>query len=179
MINWQPTLENDLVKLAPLHARDFERLYEAASDPLIWEQHPQPDRYQRDAFQKGFFEGALACHTAFLISEKATGAVMGSTRFYDIKPDSSSVAIGFTFLARSYWGGTYNFACKKLLLDYAFQHVTDVLFHIGVNNLRSQKALLRLGGIKLGAVDFYQTGNGISHFEYVIRKEEWEKTLPS
>lgn len=170
-INWQPHhLEDDLIKLTPLTAGDFEALYAVASDPAIWEQHPSKDRYKREVFQL-FFDGAVAGNTAFLIVDKLTGKIIGATRYYDYKPENSSIAIGYTFLAKEYWGGRYNQACKKLLLQYAFQFVDKVYFHVGATNTRSQIAILKTGAQKIAEVDFDHYGTKVLHFEYVIQKE--------
>src|SRR5215212_7131768 len=106
-INWQPdNLEDNIVKLKPLSESDFEDLFEVASDPLIWEQHPSKDRYKREVFQT-YFDGAISSKTAFLILDKSCDKIIGCTRYYDCKPENSSIAIGFTFLSRQYWGGLY------------------------------------------------------------------------
>lgn len=175
-INWQPDyLENDLIKLIPLQKNDFEKLYAVAADPLIWEQHPTKNRYKREVF-KLFFDGAVTDDMAFMIIERATGNIIGSTRYYDYKPDNSSIAIGYTFLAKAYWGGKYNQSCKKLLLDYAFQFVSKVYFHIGATNTRSQLAIQKTGAAKINEVDFDHYGEKVLHFEYTIKKEDWKNS---
>jgi hypothetical protein len=166
-------LENDLVKLIPLDEGDFERLYAVASDPLIWELHPSSDRYKREVFQK-FFEGALESKAAFLVFDSKSDTLIGSTRYYDFNPSNSSVAIGYTFLARAYWGGAYNKSVKKLMLDYAFTRVDGVLFHIGTQNFRSQKAILKIGARFLREVDFDHYDRKLAHYEYEIRKQDWQ-----
>jgi RimJ/RimL family protein N-acetyltransferase len=169
-INWQPAhLENELVKLIPLAASDFERLYSIAADPLIWAQHPSSNRYQRQVFQ-GYFDGAIAAQTSFLITETSSGEVIGCTRFYDYKP-GESIAIGFTFLARRVWGGDFNKAAKKLLIDYAFQFVDTIYFHIGATNVRSQLATGKIGAIKVNEVEIENNGQKQLHFEYAIRRD--------
>ncbi|WP_018343619.1 GNAT family N-acetyltransferase [Cytophaga aurantiaca] len=174
-LNWQPThLENDLVKLVPLRESDVDNLFEVAADPLIWEQHPTKDRYKKEVFQL-FFDGAIASKAAFLIIDKATDKLIGSTRYYDYKPEQSSIAVGYTFLNRSYWGTAYNKTSKKILLDYAFQYVDQVYFHIGANNIRSQKAILTIGATKVTEVDFDYYGQKVLHYEYVILKKDWIK----
>src|SRR5438128_762931 len=118
-MNLQPDdLENDVIKITPLGKDDFERLFVVASDPLIWEQHPAKERYKREIFQQ-FFDEALAAGSAFLIFDKQTNKLIGSTRYYDYKPEISSVCIGYTFLAKEYWGGSYNRSAKTVLLNYA------------------------------------------------------------
>lgn len=173
-INWRPeNLENEIVKLVPLTTDDFDALYEVASDPLIWEQHPSRDRYKKEVFQL-YFDGAIAEKKAFLVVDQSTNQIIGSTRFYDYKPENSSVAIGYTFLARKYWGGQYNRASKKLLLNYAFHFVDKVYFHIGATNIRSQMAITKLGATKIGEVDFDYYGKKLLHVEYLIRKQNWK-----
>jgi RimJ/RimL family protein N-acetyltransferase len=166
------TLESDIIKLVPLTELDFERLYEVASDPLIWEQHPSSDRYKREVFES-YFNGASSSHTAFIIIDKLTDKIIGSTRYYDYKPEKQSIAIGYTFLAREYWGGHYNKSSKKVLLDFAFQFVDKVYFHIGPTNIRSQKATIKIGATKVGEFDLEFNGKKLMHFEYLIEKKDW------
>lgn len=173
LFDLQPeTLASDLVVLAPLTEKDFDRLFAVASDPLIWELHPNRDRYKKDVFQL-YFDGAVESRGAFLVFDRATGELIGCTRFYDLQPEQSSIAIGYTFLARKYWGGSYNRSMKKLLLDHAFRFVDKVMFHIGSANLRSQKAILKLGAVKINEVDFGPRGNEQPHYEYEIKRSDW------
>lgn len=141
----QPTLAGELVMLRPLVEGDFEAVYSAAADPLLWEQHPEPLRYQRDVFTKNFFVGAVACQSAFVVIERSSGAVIGSSRYYDWDATTREVAIGYTFLARSHWGGTYNGELKRLMLDHAFRWAKVVWLHIGRDNWRSRKATEKVG----------------------------------
>lgn len=172
--DWQPScLQNNIVRLEPLKISDFERLYEVASDPLIWEQHPEKERYQRPVFQK-FFDGAIASGTAFLITDAGTGEVIGSTRFYGYDRENSSINIGFTFLTRRCWGGVFNLAAKTLLLDYAFQFVEKVYFHVGPHNTRSLIAVGRLGATEDSIVDFDHYGNKLPHRQLVLERAHWE-----
>ena len=136
-----PPLENDLVSLTPLIEADFEKLFLVASDQKIWEQHPVKDRYKQDVF-KLYFDGALASRTSYLIFEQQHGQLIGCTRYYNYDPIGSKIAIGYTFLAKEYWGGIHNKAVKSLLIKHAFQFVTAILFHVAKDNIRSQKAVL-------------------------------------
>lgn len=168
--NLQPDfLEDEITKLIPLEEKHFEELFQVASDPLIWEQHPSKDRYHREGFT-AFFEAAINSKGSFLILDKKTNEIMGSTRFYDYNPEKSNVGIGYTFIARKFWGGPYNKSNKKLLIDYAFQYVDSVLFHVGAENFRSQKAVLKLGAEKIR--DMVITANGVDmpYFEYELKK---------
>jgi len=146
----QPTLAGEFVRLRPLQAEDFDSLYAVAADPLIWEQHPANDRYQEGVF-KLFFREALDSGGALIAIECKDGAIIGSSRFHGYDKDKSEIEIGWTFLARSHWGGVYNREMKRLMLQHAFRFVKTVIFLIGPQNLRSQRAIEKMGGIRVGA----------------------------
>ena len=169
--NIQPVLENDRVILYPLQETDFEDLYAVASDPKIWEQHPNKDRWQRDVF-KVFFDGAMQSKGAFKIIDKASGKVIGSTRLYDYDEQGNSIFIGYTFYATQYWGTGINHAVKKLMLEYVFTFVSKVYFHIGANNLRSQISISRLGAEKIAEqeVEYFGEASRLN-FVYEIKRE--------
>jgi N-acetyltransferase len=141
-----------LIELRPLRSDDFDALFEAASDPLIWEQHPEPDRYTREVFQR-FFDGAMESKGAFAVIDRRTGRIIGSSRYCDLKPAESEVEIGWTFLERAYWGGAYNAEMKALMLKHAFRFVERVVFVVGEHNTRSRKALEKIGARFLRATD--------------------------
>ncbi len=151
-INLQPTLENDLLFLRPLKEDDFENLFKVASDPLIWELHPVKDRSQREGFE-AFFKEALAMHSAFVAIDKKTGDIIGTSRYNPVPETDNAIEIGWTFLARTYWGGTYNQSMKKLMMDYAFQYVDNVLFFINEKNWRSRKAVEKIWGVRIVALE--------------------------
>jgi len=140
----QPTLKGDLIELRPLRPQDFEALFFAASDPKIWEQHPESDRYQRKVFQK-FFDGALESRGAFAIIQRKSGRIIGSSRYCNLDSTNRDVEVGWTFLEREFWGGTYNGELKQLMLDHAFRFVDRVVFVVGEQNFRSLKALAKIG----------------------------------
>lgn len=145
----QPILEGELVRLRPLREEDYADLYAVASDPLIWEQHPERDRYQEATFQK-FFAEAMESKGALLALDATTGRVIGSSRYFGYDPARSEIEIGWTFLARSNWGGRYNGEMKSLMLRHAFRFVESVVFLIGPQNVRSQRAIERIGGVRVG-----------------------------
>jgi RimJ/RimL family protein N-acetyltransferase len=147
----QPNLKGELIELRPLAPEDWEDLFAVAADPLIWEQHPESDRNKEDVF-KLFFQEALESGGAFIITDKKSGRIIGSTRFYGYDSENSEIEIGWTFLARKYWGGRYNREMKQLMLDHAFQFVESVIFYVGENNIRSQKATEKVGGVRNGMV---------------------------
>jgi len=145
----QPTLRGALVELRPLCLDDFDVLFAVASDPLIWEQHPASDRYKPNVFRQ-FFQDALNSGGAFLVIDRRDGSVIGSSRYRGYDEEKSEIEIGWTFLARSHWGGRYNGEMKQLMVQHALQFVERVVFVIGVRNVRSQKAIEKLGGVRVG-----------------------------
>ncbi len=175
----QPVLENDKVILHPLREDDFNDLYAVASDPRIWEQHPNKDRWQEAVFRT-FFEGALQSKGAFRIVDKLTGKTAGSTRVYDYNAQDNSIMIGYTFLATEHWGKGLNPSVKALLLDYLFGFVDRVYFQIGARNVRSRIAIGRLGAQKIGEQQVAYFGEPPRlNFIYRIGKEEWLATKPT
>ena len=166
----QPTLRGKLIELRPLTPADWDDLFAVASDPLIWEQHPERDRYKEDVFRI-FFKDAIDCGGAFVVIERKDRQIIGSTRFYGYDQEKSEVEIGWTFLAREYWGGRYNREMKHLMLDHAFQFAETVIFHIGENNIRSQKATERIGAVRDGLVEKSdRNGRSYHNLRYVLRK---------
>lgn len=146
----QPTLQGELLALRPLRPEDFPALYDVASDPLIWEQHPSPDRYKEDVF-RNFFREALESGGALIATSADAGRVIGSSRFHGYDTERSEIEIGWTFLARSCWGGAYNREMKKLMLQHAFRFVENVVFLVGPQNVRSRRAMEKIGGALVGS----------------------------
>jgi N-acetyltransferase len=166
----QPHLKGELIELRPLKPNDWDVLFAVASDSLIWEQHPEPDRYREDVFRI-FFRDALESGGAFVIIDRNTQQIIGSTRFYGYDPEKSEIEIGWTFLARKYWGGRYNAEMKRLLLNHAFKFVESVVFFVGEQNVRSQKAMEKVGAIKVGAATrAYGNHPLTANLKYVIKK---------
>lgn len=151
----QPVLSGNLIELRPLTPDDFGDLFEAASDPLIWVQHPESDRYKREVFQK-FFDGAIESKGAFAVIDQRSERIIGSSRYCNLNLLQGEVEIGWTFLEREFWGGLYNGELKSLMLNHAFRFVERVVFVVGENNLRSQNALTKIGATLIGT----SQGNG-------------------
>jgi N-acetylmuramic acid 6-phosphate etherase len=141
--NWQPTLRGEHMQLRPIRADDLDALHAAAADPLVWEQHSERNRHERPVFER-FFAGALKCGGG-LVALDAAGQVIGSSRYYDWDPSDRSVVIGYTFLARAQWGTGANREMKRLMLDHAFRWARTAWFHVSPGNVRSQRALERIG----------------------------------
>ncbi len=166
--NLQPTLENDEILLTPLQADDFEALYAVASDPKIWEQHPNKNRWQREVFQN-YFQGAIESKGALKIIDKKTGEIAGATRIYLDKDFADAAFVGYTFFATKHWGKGINPQVKQMMIDYLLQHVSQVLFQIGANNLRSQIAITRIGATKIAEQEVAYYGEpSVLNFIYRI-----------
>ena len=166
----QPHLKGELIELRPLAPEDWDELFAVASDSLIWEQHPERDRYKEDVFRV-FFKDAMESGGAFVIIDKKSRQMIGSTRFYGYDPEKSEIEIGWTFLARKFWGGRYNAEMKRLLLNHAFRFVESVVFFVGEDNVRSQKAMEKVGAIKIGtATRAYGDHPPAPNLKYVIKK---------
>lgn len=146
----QPVLTGSLVTLRPLRADDWDDLYAVAADPLIWAQHPAANRHEREVFEE-FFRVALAGGGALVAFDAATGRMIGSSRYHGWDEARSEVEIGWTFLARSHWGGAWNGEMKRLMLRHAFQSFRSVVFLVGAGNIRSQRAVERIGGRRDGS----------------------------
>ncbi|BAV05999.1 Protein N-acetyltransferase, RimJ/RimL family [Filimonas lacunae] len=169
----QPLLENENVILYPLRESDFDSLYAVASDPKVWEQHPNKNRWQLEVFRT-FFDGAIQSKGAFKIVDKTTGKAIGCTRFYDYNPQEKSIFIGYTFYGTISWGKGINQQVKALMLEYIFPFVNQVFLHVGAHNIRSQIAVGRTGAKKIGeqAVAYFGE-TSLLNFVYVIEKESW------
>ncbi len=149
MFDSQPTLTGSLLQLRPLRPEDWGGLFAVASDPLLWAQHPESDRYKEEVFRR-FFSEALTSGGALIAVERSSGEIVGSSRYHDFNAAESVIEIGWTFLARRCWGGTYNGEMKRLMLDHAFETVERVRFVIGPENRRSRLAVEKIGGTYVG-----------------------------
>ncbi|HMW34554.1 MAG TPA: GNAT family N-acetyltransferase [bacterium] len=169
----QPTLQNERIYARPLQYEDFDALYAVASDPFIWEQHPNKDRYKRDVFEN-YFRGAMESGGAFLICDAATRQVIGSSRYCNWNAETRTIEIGYTFIARDHWGTTYNRALKTLMLDHAFTFAEAIQFFIGAVNVRSQNAITKLGAQKIAERETAYYGESKKlDFVYEITKSTW------
>ena len=164
-LDLQPTLRGEFVELRPLRGEDFDALYAVAADPLIWEQHPASDRYEPDVF-KEFFRESLASGGALVAIDRRSGQVIGSSRFQGFDADAAEVEIGWTFLARSHWGGVYNGEMKALMIRHALTFVRRVVFLVAPQNIRSQKAVEKIGGVRAGS---RRDASGRESFLYEVR----------
>jgi N-acetyltransferase len=166
----QPHLKGELIELRPLAPEDWDELFAVASNPLIWEQHPESNRHKEEVF-KLFFKEALESGGAFVVIDTTNKRIIGSTRFHGYDPEKSEIEIGWTFLARKYWGGHYNAEMKQLMLAHAFKFVYNVVFFVGENNIRSQRATEKIGAIKSGTAErIYGSRPPSLNVKYVIKR---------
>ena len=166
----QPVLMGELVELRPSTPGDWDALFAVACDPLIWEVHPAHDRWQEPVF-RAYFDGGIACGGALTIIDKATAKVIGSSRYDNWKPEADEIEIGWTYLARAYWGGTYNREIKRLMLDHIHRFVGTVVFTVGEGNVRSRGAMTKIGGmLRPGVEGRMMAGEMKPHVIFEIRR---------
>lgn len=170
----QPTLSDERVVIRPILPSDWTEMVRAASDPEIWAQHPVSDRYKEQVF-KPYFIQALESQSAFAIIDKETGLLCGSSRYHGLDLEKSEIEIGWTFLNTRYWGGRYNRSIKRLMLSHAFRYVETVVFWVGKDNLRSRRAMEKIGA-KLQAGVFTRPLSGeLPYVIYTIKRNSWDQ----
>ena len=167
----QPTLIGERVIVRPVEAADWDGMFAAASDPEVWVLHPESDRYQEDVFRR-YFDGALESGSAFSFVDKESGQIIGSSRYYGYDEALSEIEIGWTFLARDYWGGSYNAEIKQLMLEHAFTFVDTVVFWIGEANIRSRRAVEKIGAVLRDGVHYRGVAGDDPHVVYEIRAKK-------
>jgi N-acetyltransferase len=171
----QPTLVGDTLLLRPLTADDWEAMYAVASDPLLWEVHPAWDRYKEPVFRE-YFAGAMKSRGALAVIDRASGSIIGGSRYANFVPDRNEIEIGWSFLSREYWGGATNREMKTLMLTHAFRFFDSIRFNIGATNVRSRRAVEKIGAVLDG--DYVpEPINGVPpvlHVIYRINREQAE-----
>jgi len=162
----QPTLIGPRLIVRPITLVDWDDMFAAAADPEVWALHPARDRYQEPQF-RAFFDSALASGSAFSIVDRQTNKIIGSSRYHGHDPAAREIEIGRTFLARPYWGGSYNAELKTLMLDHAFSFVDTVVFWVDETNWRSARAMEKIGGVRRAGL-FTLALNGVVHRHLVF-----------
>ena len=175
MPDLQPTLIGPRIIVRPITPAAWDQMFAAASDPEVWALHPARNRYKAEVF-RDFFDGAVASKAAFSFVDRRTDTVIGSSRYYGHDPIAREIEIGWTFLARAYWGGSYNAEVKRLMLDHAFTFVDTVVFWVGETNWRSQRAMEKIGGVRRAGL-IPRTLNGVEHPHVVfeIRRDAYAR----
>ena len=174
--NTQPDLIGEVLRLRPMREVDFEPLFAAASDPVIWAGHPATTRYQREVFQP-YFNMLLDLGGTLVIIDTTNNKIIGCSRYYAAPDRPDSMSIGFTFLNNAYWGGATNFNVKQLMHDHVFETYPEVWFHIAPDNIRSQKATARLGAEYVYDAMLDLSGSGAANTQcFRLTKQAWDKT---
>jgi N-acetyltransferase len=171
--DFQPTLIGPTVTVRPMSVSDWPQLFAAGADPEIWKVHPVSDRHTEPVFRK-FFDGGIESKKAFVFVDRASNRLIGSSRYNDYKPDESEVEIGWTFLARSHWGGATNREVKRLMLDHAFGFVDTVVFWVGEKNFRSQGAMKKIGGVLRDGIFERPVSDGTPYVIFEITKDRYQ-----
>jgi N-acetyltransferase len=172
--DFQPTLTGPSVIVRPISADDWIELFKAGSDPEIWKVHPVRDRHTEPGFRK-FFDDAVHSKMAFVFVDRATGRLIGSSRYYGYEPGLSEIEIGWTFIVRSHWGGAANREVKRLMLDHAFTFVDTVVFWVGDTNWRSQGAMTKIGGVKREELFTRELSGATPYFIFEIAKDRYQQ----
>jgi RimJ/RimL family protein N-acetyltransferase len=172
--DFQPTLIGPTVIVRPVTSGDWVELFDAGSDPEIWKVHPRSNRYTEPAFRE-YFDSAVASKMAFVFVDRSTNRLIGSSRYYGYDAGRSEVEIGWTFIARSHWGGKTNREVKRLMLDHAFTFVDTVIFWVGEQNWRSQGAMTKIGGVKRSGFFTRELSGATPHFIFEIGKQAYQQ----
>lgn len=146
--NFQPILSGELIAMRPYSDDDFEGLYAVAADPLIWEVHPVPERAERKYF-KANTDDALSDKGGLVAIERTTSRIVGFSRFSQVYVGPAEIEIGWSFLSRHLWGGQHNRDMKRIMLAHALTTFPRVIFRVGESNIRSCRAMEKIGGIRI------------------------------
>jgi N-acetyltransferase len=183
-------LKGQRVYLKELRPEYLPALKQLAKDPRLWEYtksfiiddsfDEQFDHYMKMAFgEQGDCIFSVGLQKSFVIFRSSDDAIIGMTRYYGIDEKNKRLDIGYTWYTPEVWGRVHNKECKLLLLQYAFEvlQMNRVGFHVAHINLRSQRAVEKIGGVKEGVMrkHSYQKDGSIRHTVlYSILNEEWE-----
>jgi N-acetyltransferase len=172
--DFQPTLVGPTITIRPIAPDDWPELFAAGSDPEIWKVHPVPDRYTESGFRK-FFDSAVSSKMGFVFVDRASGRLIGSSRYYGYDSGLSEIEIGWTFIVRSHWGGRANREVKRLMLDHAFTFVDIVVFWVGDTNWRSQGAMTKIGGVKRAELFTRELSGDRPYYIFDITKDRYQQ----
>ena len=172
----QPNLNGDTIYLRGLRAGDRDALFQAASAPETWADHPATDRYKREVFDP-YFDRLLSSAGALAVIDTTKDRVIGCSRYYVSDDAPIDISIGYTFLDHAYWGGKTNAILKRLMLEHAFASFDRVWFHIALTNIRSQKATAKFGTLYRGDQDLW-LGDEIACWQcHSLDRADWDKYL--
>jgi len=181
-LNTQIELENSKVILVPFTKGKAQELRNIIFDDTIWDYMGMYVKTENDF--KNYIDDMLKKHSktaySFLIIDKFTNEIAGSTSFGNINFNSEKAEIGWTWYGKKFQGTGLNKACKFELLQYGFEQIglRRIQFSADLENIKSQKAIEKLGAIKEGVfrnnyID--AAGNSKDDVYYSIIREDWEQ----
>lgn len=175
------------VYLQVLQPKDVEEIKPLIKDERLWEYtktllindtfDEQFDQYIQAALDPRF----TGLQVSFVIRDVVTQQLIGMTRFYRIDPPHKRLSIGYTWYTPDYWGKVHNKECKLLLLQYAFEVMgfQRVEFEVAHQNIRSQKAVAKIGGVKEAVLrkhGLHADGTVRDTVVFSIIDDEWPQT---
>lgn len=175
-------LENESILLRPLSINDIDKIESISYNTELGEFGA---RVKNRSDLMDYFDFCLISKKEkeiypLLITSKENDNPIGITMFGNISFPSKRLEIGWTWIGYKFQGTGINAVCKGLLLDYCFDvlKLRRVEFKIDINNLKSQKAIEKIGAVKEGLLRNYNIqsyGESKGTFIYSILKEEWKK----
>jgi RimJ/RimL family protein N-acetyltransferase len=170
----RPVLETDRLVLRPLLESDWAELFAIASDPAIWAVHPSHDRWREPVF-RAFFDEGMERGGALAVTLKDGGAIIGSSQFDRPELEApGEIEIGWSFLAKPFWGKGYNGEFKRAMIAQALTHYERVIFQVGADNVVSRKAMANIGGVLTDRTRSYErAGVMVEHVIYEITRESF------
>ena len=179
-------LENDVVRLQPLQASDFEKLVEfSINEPDIWKFNsngPDSPENLKKYIERALSQKEKGLDYPFIVFDKIKQKYAGSTRFYTMDLEGKTLEIGYTWYGKEFQGTSINKNCKYLLLEFAFEkmNLERVGFRANNSNYRSINAMKSIGCIEEGVLRSFRydaLGNRIDAIVLSILKEEWFATV--
>ncbi|MEK6510864.1 GNAT family N-acetyltransferase [Myroides odoratimimus] len=180
-IPYPTVLEGTTVDLIPLEKGHLEELYQASADKELWRLVPT-DCSDRDTFYDNYQNALIAREKGlqypFVIIDKRTQKIIGSTRFFEMYEADKKLEIGWTWITQEYWGSVVNLECKLLLLTYCFEvlKTNRVQLKTKDTNIRSRKAIEKIGGVFEGILrkdKIQNDGTTRNAAYYSILDDEW------
>ncbi len=180
-------LRGRLVSLEPLESRHEAGLLRAADEPEVFEWMPVDMASSAGALRRwlatALESAAAAAEVPYVILDQRSGAVLGSTRFLELRPEHLRVEIGWTWLTRSAWSTGANVEAKLLLLGHAFEsaRLRRVEFKTDARNQRSRGALIALGARFEGILRRHMVvrdGGARDSAYFSVLDHEWAELKP-
>lgn len=176
------SLEGITISLMPLEVKHKEELFEVLKSPEVWKYSWRKVSTVEDIEQIlmiAVHNKKIGKHIPFIVKDKLNGQVLGTTQICSIDQVNRNVEIGWTWLSPNVWRTKVNTECKFLLLKYCFEElkVNRVQFSVSGENIRSQKAVERIGATKEGTFPKHKVkadGTIQDNIFYSIINEEWE-----